>query len=76
MSWNRGYCPACGAQIQAYPQKVIDVVNRALAGETVTIVSGIDDCSYQRRAAIKRQDICLGPDAGFLRDAIDRKSVV
>ena len=73
MSLNQGYCPACGARIQAYPQKVIDVINRTLAGETVTIVSSIDDCSFQRRAAIKRQDICLGPDARFLRDAIEDK---
>ena len=73
MSTNYGYCPACGARIQTYPQEVIDVINRTLAGETVTIVSGIDDCSFQRRAALKRQDILLGPDARFLRDAIKDK---
>lgn len=68
--YNNGFCPTCGTHILAYTEKVMNVINKAREGETITIVSTIEDCSSQRYRALRRNDLKLGPDAFFLWDAV------
>ena len=68
--FNNGFCPTCGTDFLAYTEKVMNVINKAIEGETITIVSTIEDCSFQRRAALRRKAPILGPDASFLSDAV------
>lgn len=64
--YNNGFCPTCGTHFLAYTEKVMNVINKAREGETITIVSTIEDCSSQRYRALRRNDLKLGPDAFFL----------
>lgn len=66
------FCPSCGSFINAYAKEVMDIINRALEGEVITIVS--DDASHKHMrhhpSVYSLYDRELGSNAKFLQDAL------
>ena len=64
--FTEGLCYSCGTAVLAYDKKALDVINRALMGETIEIVS---DRVFFSPNAVRMEEI--GLEARYLEDPVE-----